>query len=87
MVQASLKYNDDPQLLLDIISAMPKRVDNTLTLYRNIVAPHYQSIVPFKHNDILQHIADNGGFSVSVTQNQNVEGQFHPVLFLIFLRF
>ena len=35
MVQASLKYNDDPQLLLDIISAMPKRVDNTLTLYRN----------------------------------------------------
>ena len=35
MVQASLKYNDDPQLLLDIISAMPKRVNNALTLYRN----------------------------------------------------
>ena len=35
MVEASLKYDKDPQLLLDIISAIPKRVDNTLTLHRN----------------------------------------------------
>ena len=35
MVEASLKYEKDPQLLLDIVSAMPKRVDNTLTLHRN----------------------------------------------------
>ena len=35
MVEASLKYEKDPQLLLDIISAVPKRVDNTLTLHRN----------------------------------------------------
>ena len=35
MVEASLKFAEDPQLLLDIVSAMPKRVDNTLTSYRN----------------------------------------------------
>ena len=35
MVETNLKYSKDPQLLLDIVSAMPKRVDNTLTLYRN----------------------------------------------------
>ena len=35
MVEVSLKYEKDPQLLLDIVSAMPKRVDNTLTLHRN----------------------------------------------------
>ena len=35
MVEANLKYGHDPQLLLDIVSAMPKRVDNTLTSYRN----------------------------------------------------
>ena len=35
MVDANLKYANDPQLLLDIVSAMPKRVDNTLTLHRN----------------------------------------------------
>ena len=35
MVEANLKYRDDPQLLMDIISAMPKRVDSTLTAYRN----------------------------------------------------
>ena len=35
MVETNLKYSKDPQLLLDIVSAMPKRVDNTLILYRN----------------------------------------------------
>lgn len=35
MVEANLKYSKDPQLLLDIVSAMPRRVDNTLTSFRN----------------------------------------------------
>ena len=35
MVETNLKYQDDPQLLLDIVSGMPKRVDSTLTAYRN----------------------------------------------------
>ena len=35
MVEANLKYGDDPQLLLDIVSSVPKRLDNTLALHRN----------------------------------------------------
>ena len=35
MVEANLKYGDDPQLLLDIVSVVPKRLDNTLALHRN----------------------------------------------------
>ena len=35
MVETNLKHRDDPQLLLDIVSSMPKRVDSTLTAYRN----------------------------------------------------
>ena len=46
MIETSLKYANDPQLLLDIISAMPKRVDNTLTAHRNKILGN----VP-KHRD------------------------------------
>ena len=35
MVETNLKYPDDSQMLLDIVSAMPKRVDSTLAAYRN----------------------------------------------------
>ena len=35
MVEANLRYSKDPQLLLDVVSAMPRRVDNTLHNFRN----------------------------------------------------
>ena len=43
MVEANLKYASDPQLLLDVVSAMPKRVDNTLTSHRNKLLGMLQS--------------------------------------------
>lgn len=46
MVETNLKYGKDPQLLLDIVSSMPRRVDNTLNSYRNKILGN----VP-KHRD------------------------------------
>lgn len=42
-------------------------------------APHYQSIVPFKHNDILQYMADNGGAVGSIIRSFEVNGEFYSV--------
>ena len=40
---------------------------------------HYQSIVPFKHNDILQFMADHGGAVGSIITSFVVNGEFHSV--------
>ena len=49
MVETNLKYRKDPQLLLDIVSAMPRRVDNTLNTHRTKILGN----IP-KHRDEFQ---------------------------------
>ena len=49
MVETNLKYARDPQLLLDIVSAMPRRVDNTLNTHRTKILGNFP-----KHRDEFQ---------------------------------
>ena len=42
-------------------------------------APHYQSIVPLKHNDILQLMADHGGAVGSIITSFIVNIEFYSV--------
>jgi hypothetical protein len=48
------------------------------------ISPHYQSIVPFRDNDILKYIIENGGSAVA---NKFISsGEIQPVWFVYLVR-
>ena len=48
------------------------------------LSPHYQSIVPFRDNDILKYIVENGGSAVASKFISS--GEIQPVWFVCLVR-
>ena len=71
----------------DNVNCRLKKKNTFLLSLRRVTkpAPHYQSIVPFRNNNILQFITENGGSAVAENLGISDPGQTLTCIVLCYL--